>query len=202
VSKQINNAKIIEQFMEKYPENKEVLVKLREIIKKTELKETIKWGIPTYTIDNKNCIGMGTFKSYVGLWFFQGVFLKDKAKVLLNAQEGKTRGMRQMRFQSVTDIDEVLLLAYISETIENHLKGLRIQPVKKDEKLLIPSILKQEFDKNQNLKTCFELFSKAKKREFVAYLNEPKKEATKINRLTKIIPLILQKMGLNDAYKK
>ncbi len=202
MSQQKNNAKIIEQFIEKYPKNKEVLLKLREIIAKTALQETIKWGIPTYTIDNKNCIGIGTFKSYAGLWFFQGVFLKDKAKVLLNAQEGKTRGMRQMRFQSVAEIDEVLLLAYISETLENHKKGLRIQPIKKDEKLLIPSILEQEFDKDQILKSCFESFSKAKKREFVAYLNEPKKEATKINRLAKIIPLILQKMGLNDVYKK
>jgi uncharacterized protein YdeI (YjbR/CyaY-like superfamily) len=40
----------------------------------------LKWGIPTYTVNGKNLVGIGAFKTYVGLWFFNGSFLKDEEK--------------------------------------------------------------------------------------------------------------------------
>jgi uncharacterized protein YdeI (YjbR/CyaY-like superfamily) len=52
--------------------------KLRSIIQKSELVETVKWGVPVYTINDKNVVGSSVFKSYDGLWFFQGSYLKDK----------------------------------------------------------------------------------------------------------------------------
>ncbi|MEH6705022.1 MAG: DUF1801 domain-containing protein, partial [Galbibacter orientalis] len=65
---------------------KEELSMLRSVINTTEMEETIKWGVPTYTLSNKNIVGIAAFKSYVGLWFHNGALLKDKAKVLINAQ--------------------------------------------------------------------------------------------------------------------
>ena len=53
----------------------EELELLKSIINKTILVETIKWGTPVYTHINKNIIGVGSFKSYFGIWFFNGVFL-------------------------------------------------------------------------------------------------------------------------------
>lgn len=64
---------------------KEQLIILRKILSTTELSETIKWGAPCYTINGKNVLGLGSFKSYVGIWFFQGALLKDAEKLLLNA---------------------------------------------------------------------------------------------------------------------
>jgi uncharacterized protein YdeI (YjbR/CyaY-like superfamily) len=57
---------------------KDELEILKSIISKTELIETIKWGTPVFTYNNKNIIGIGGFKSYFGVWFMNGVFLKDK----------------------------------------------------------------------------------------------------------------------------
>ena len=37
---------------------------LREIIHKTELIETKKWGGEVYTINNKNVLGIGGFKKF------------------------------------------------------------------------------------------------------------------------------------------
>jgi uncharacterized protein YdeI (YjbR/CyaY-like superfamily) len=53
---------------------------LKEIIAQTELVETTKWGGPVYVLNSKNVIGVGGFKSYFGIWFYNGVFLKDKKK--------------------------------------------------------------------------------------------------------------------------
>ena len=52
-----------------------ILKQLREIILLTELTETLKWGIPTYTLDGKNVAGLVAFKSFVAIWFFNGVLL-------------------------------------------------------------------------------------------------------------------------------
>ena len=56
--------------------NKE-LRQLRQVLRSTRLEETVKWGAPCYTLNGKNVVGLGAFKSYVGLWFFQGALLKD-----------------------------------------------------------------------------------------------------------------------------
>jgi len=69
------------------------------------MTETIKWSAPVYTFEGKNLVGLGAFKSYVGLWFFQGSLLNDKKKKLINAQEGKIKALRQWRFNSVKEIE-------------------------------------------------------------------------------------------------
>ena len=69
---------------------------LHNIIKKTSLIETTKWGGPVYTHKNKNVVGVGGFKSYFGIWFYNGVFLTDEKKLLINANEENTKSLRQM----------------------------------------------------------------------------------------------------------
>lgn len=90
---------------------------LKIIISKTELVETTKWGGPVFTLNGKNVIGILGFKNYFAIWFYKGVLLKDESKVLINAQEGITKSLRQWRFTSKNEIDETLLLTYISEAI-------------------------------------------------------------------------------------
>ena len=59
---------------------KNILTILREIVLNTELQETVKWGMLTYTLGGKNVIGIGACKSYSRIWFFNGVFLKTSRK--------------------------------------------------------------------------------------------------------------------------
>jgi len=105
---------------------------LKEIIAQTELVETTKWGAPVYVLNNKNVIGIGGFKSYFGIWFFNGVFLKDKNNVLVNAQEGVTKSQRQWRFNSKEEVNEKEVLAYIIEAIENEKAGKVIKATTKE----------------------------------------------------------------------
>lgn len=91
------------------------LEQLRGIISKTGLQETVKWGGPVFTIQNKNVVGIAGFKHFFTIWFFKGAQLKDPAGVLINAQEGTTKMMRQWRFRSKEEIDELLIIEYIRE---------------------------------------------------------------------------------------
>ena len=172
---------------------------LHAIIRKTPLIETTKWGGPVYTYTNKNVLGIGGFKSYFGIWFYNGVFLKDEKKLLINANEENTKSLRQMRFNSVNEIDEKLILAYIKEAIEIEEKGLAIPKEKKE--TIIPEILQKEFDKNRELLAKFNSFSPYKQREFIEYITSAKQEKTQMTRLDKVISMIFEGRGLNDKYR-
>ena len=78
---------------------------LKSILVKTDLVETTKWGGIVYTWNNRNIIGIGGFKDYFTIWFFNGVFLSDEKNVLVNAGEGVTKGLRQWRFTSKEEVN-------------------------------------------------------------------------------------------------
>jgi uncharacterized protein YdeI (YjbR/CyaY-like superfamily) len=177
----------------------EELLFLKSIIDKTELVETIKWGGPIYVYNKKNVIGIGGFKNYFAIWFLNGVFLKDEKKRLINAQEDKTKSMRQWRFTSKDEVNEKEVLEYIHEAIENEKQGKVIKPSKKE--AIISELLDQEMAKNPALKEAFIKFSPYKQYEFLEYIETAKQEKTKLSRIEKVIPMILANVGLNDKYR-
>lgn len=172
---------------------------IKSILAKTDLVETTKWGGSIYTHNNKNIIGVGGFKSYFGVWFMNGVFLKDDAKVLVNAQEGVTKALRQWRFQSKEEINEKLLLQYIKEAVENESNGISHKPVKKE--VIICEFFANELKNDSEFAIAFEKFSPFKQKEFLEYIATAKQEKTKTSRMEKIKPMILKNIGLNDKYR-
>ncbi|MFC4749449.1 YdeI/OmpD-associated family protein [Flavobacterium branchiicola] len=177
----------------------EELLLLKAIIDKTELTETTKWGGPVYVYQKKNVVGIGGFKDYFALWFFNGVFLKDEKKKLINAQEEITKSLRQWRFASKEEIDEKVILEYIKESIENEKQGKVIKPSKKE--AIVSELLEKEMAQNPALAAAFEKFSPYKQYEFLEYIETAKQEKTKITRIEKVIPMILGNIGLNDKYR-
>ncbi|MWB95350.1 hypothetical protein GON26_13355 [Flavobacterium sp. GA093] len=177
----------------------EEILFLKTIIDKTELIETVKWGAPVYVFNKKNVIGIGGFKDYFAIWFYNGVFLKDEKKKLINAQEDKTKSLRQWRFTSKEDVNEKEVLEYIVEAIENEKQGKVLKPAKKE--AIISELLNKEMNQNKDLAEAFQKFTPYKQYEFLEYIETAKQEKTKLTRLEKIIPMILEGIGLNDKYR-
>ena len=115
-------------------------------------------------------------------------------------KKAKTKAMRQWRFSSIEDIDEPVIQAYINEAIQHIKDGKEIKPEKKA--LIIPEELLEACKRNTQLETAFNNFNLTKKREYADYISHAKKEATRMKRLEKIIPLILEGKGLNDKYRR
>lgn len=180
----------------------DAIVHLRKLAQNTEAVETCKWGMPVHTINKKNVFGICRFKEFFGIWFYQGVFLKDPKKVLRNAQEGKTRAMRHWNFTSIDEIDDKGVMAYLREAIKNQKLGKEVKPTKKGTAFIMPSRLKEALENNPQLNASFNTFSPYKQKEFAEYIEEAKQEKTKLNRLKKILPMIKEGIGLNDAYRK
>lgn len=170
------------------------------ILSKAPLEKSIKWGAEVFTWKGKNMLSYGGFKDYFTIWFYNGVFLNDTDKVLVNAQEGKTKSLRQWRFTSMEEIDEKKILEYVTEAIKIEEKGLKIQPLKLAP-VTPPQLLADALKNDKALKSSFEHLTPGRQREYILYLNEAKQEKTKLIRLDKIKPMILNGIGLNDKYK-
>ena len=68
--------------------------------------------------------------------------------------------------------------------------------------MVIPSRLENILKSNKDVENSFKALTLAKKREFADYIIEAKRESTKEKRLEKISPMIINRIGLNEAYKK
>ena len=189
----------VEEYIEDHAEFSEELTILRSILNSTELEEDIKWSAPVYALNGKNVLGLGAFKNHFCVWFFNGVFLKDEHNVLMSAQE-KTKGLRQMRFESVNDINKDIVLAYVKEAIENQKLGKEIKP-EKTKTVEIPEALKNALKANIEYTNSFEALTPYKQKEYCEFIETAKREATVLSRLEKIKPMILNGIGLNDKYK-
>ena len=194
------NLKVDEYISKKEKWTKELKL-LRTVFADLPLDETIKWGAPVYVFNGKNIVGLSAFKNYCGLWFFQGALLKDKDKVFVNAQEGKTKAMLQWRFNSIEEINTAQVKEYVLEAIENVRLGNEIKPIRSSKPVIIPEELQQELSKNKELLKSFDNFSLSKQREYAGYISEAKRASTKLKRLEKIIPMIINGVGLHDKYK-
>lgn len=192
--------KSVDNYITDRPQWSNELQLLREILLSFDVEEEVKWGAPVYTVNGKNVIGIGAFKSYVGLWFFQGALLNDKYKVLINAQEGKTRAQRQWRFNNIEEIDINRVEEYIKEAIANQKQVKEIKPQQKKQ-LEIPQVLINLLHEEKSLLKSFTALPKYKQNEFAEYISEAKRETTKLNRIEKIKPMILKGIGLNDRYR-
>ena len=193
--------KKVEAFYSKEGPFREGLALLRKTALKTRLEEDYKWNSPVYTLNGKNVFGITAFSSHFGIWFFNGVYLKDPKKVLENAQEGKTKAMRHWKFTTLEEVEPETVLSYMTEALENQQKGRVWTP---DGKMVtkVPELLKSKLEQDAELKKAFEQFSTYKRREFCEYIETAKQEATRIKRLDKILPMILDGGSLNDRYRK
>ena len=186
-------------YFEQEHDFREGINRLRDIARKTEFVETVKWGGPVYTIENKNVMMIAAFNHHYGLWFFNGSLLSDPKGVLESAQE-KTKGMRHWKFRKRDEIDSTVVLAYMEEAIANQKKGLAVAPARK-KTVEIPEILQQALHHDPELKKQFKAFTPGKQREFCEHIGSAKQEKTRQSRLEKSLPLIAEGIGLNDKYR-
>jgi uncharacterized protein YdeI (YjbR/CyaY-like superfamily) len=172
--------------------------KLRAIIFKAEpgIIEDWKWG-PNYYKNGMVC-GFWYFKKHCSIVFYQGALLKDKKKVLLE-NPGNVHN-RHIKFTDVKQIDEKLLIEYITEAVMNNEKGLKITE-SKDKTVIIPADLKKLLVKNKCLKN-FEAMSYSSRKEYVQWIEAAKQEETRKKRIDHAVKKIIENIGMNDHYMK
>jgi len=192
----------VKAYIEKFPKWKDAFMEIRDAMIKTEMLETVKWGMPTYQINGKNVVGFAGFKNHFGVWFHNGSFLKDTHKVLENAQEGKTRGMRHIKYTATDQVNRKVLEEYLLEAIQNQKDGkeIKVKRVKKD----VSKVAVSEFIKTYLSDDALAQLDKltiSRRNEYIEYIDSAKRESTKFSRLEKVQPLIEAGKPLAELWK-
>ena len=196
----MNKLKSVDDYLASVKAWRDELTMLRDLLRESGLEETIKWGAPCYVYNGQNVVGLSGFKSYFGLWFHQGALLADKDKVLINAQEGKTKGMRQWRMGSKSEIKPAQIKRYVKEAMALAKSDIKIAPAR-GKPVVVPAALKKALAANKKAAAAFAELTPGRKREYTDYVDEAKLEETKLRRVEKILPMIAAGKGLNDKYR-
>lgn len=176
----------------------EAFTKLRAIILSTGLTEELKWGVPTYSLNQKNVVLIHGFKDYCAILFVKGALLKDPKGVLIQQTEN-VQAARQIRFANEKEVDDLehTIKAYILEAIEVEKSGLKI-PYKKATEFAIPDEFLSKMDENPELSTAFYKLTPGRQRAYLLFFAAPKQSQTRQARVEKYISQILAGKGLND----
>ena len=173
---------------------------IEAIFQGMDLEMRFKWGTNVYYHKDEMVVAAGGFKNYFSIWFYKGVFMQDPQGKLINAQEGKTKGLRQWRFTSATEIDVALIRQYIEEAIAIA-KQKRSLP-KEEPQTIVIELFNRKLEEDAHLNATFNALTSYKQKEYLQYFKEAKRESTQISRIEKAIPLIRIGAGLHDKYKK
>lgn len=171
---------------------------LRAIVLQCNLKEEIKWGVPVYTLNDKNIITVNALKDSANIGFFKGVLLKDEHKIL--QQQGNIQLSRIVKFTSINEIIALqdVLLEYIHEAIEIEKSGKKLETPKPT--MEIPDELTQVFEEEPEFKNAFYKLTPGRQRSYIIHFSQAKQSATRLARIHKTKDLIFKGIGFNEKY--
>lgn len=188
----------VDFFFEKQSKWQACYRQLRRIILTCGLQEDLKWGVPCYSYQNTNLILIHGFKHYCAILFHKGVLLKDPYNILIQ-QTKNTQSARHLRFTDLEDIRQLesKIREYIFEAIEVEKAGLKVT-FKQTKDFEIVTEFKQALEKDPALKKAFYNLTPGRQRAYLLHFSSAKQSKTKVARIQKCSPKILQGIGLND----
>ena len=188
----------VDEFIGRADKWQEEFGKLRSIVLDCQLSEELKWGVPCYTVRDKNVVLIHGFKDYCALLFFKGALLHDPKDILVQQTEN-VQVARQIRFTGVQDIDdlEADLKEYIREAVEVEESGLKVA-LKKPSEFKVPDEFQSKLNEIPGLKAAFEALTPGRQRAYLFYFAVPKQSKTRESRIEKSIQRIMDGKGLND----
>ena len=169
---------------------------LRTILLDRGLTEEIKWAKPCYGHDGRNIAIMQEMKDFLALMFFKGALLSDPTGAR-RVQGPNSRSARRLEF---TSVDEVLRLGdvvatCIDEAVAVEAAGLDVGPAPE---LVLVDELRERLEADPALRAAFDALTPGRQREYNLHVSDAKQVSTRIARVDKCTPLILEGKGLRD----
>lgn len=188
----------VDWFFDKATQWQEEYEALRVLVLDCGLTEELKWGCPCYTFQKKNILLIHGFKEYCALLFMKGALLQDTNGILIQ-QTANVQSARQIRFTGAKQIAgmESIVKTYIYEAIEVEKAGLKVA-LKPPAAFQVADEFQQALDEMPDLKTAFEALTPGRQRAYLLHFSAPKQAATRMARVEKCVPQILNGKGLND----
>ncbi|MFT7899679.1 DUF1801 domain-containing protein [Tenacibaculum ascidiaceicola] len=188
----------VDKYIENIKKWKEETKLLRQICLDCGLEEDFKWMHPCYTFQGKNIVLIHGFKDYCALLFHKGALLKDTDEVLIQQTEN-VQSARQIRFTKTEEIIDLTstIKRYIFEAIEVEKAGLNVK-TKKTSEFEMVSEFKGVLKENLEVKKAFETLTPGRKRSYLLYFSQAKQSKTRLSRIEKSIPKMIEGKGHNE----
>lgn len=159
-----------------------------------DVEETIKWNFPVFMYEGMMA-HMASFKEHCSFGFW-------KASLILDTEEQSDEAMGQFgRITSVEDLPpKETLIGYIRKAMELNEKG--IQPKKKGRAKPVPDV-PEDFAAalGAEAREAFDAMPPSHRREYIEWIEEAKREATRQRRIEKAVAQVSEGKSLNWKYE-
>ena len=146
----------------------------------------------------RQCARPAGLKETCAVLFTKGSLLKDPKKLLQKPGE-HTQASRYIKFTSLSEIEknEAAIKAYFKEAIANEKAGKEVAYMKPEE-VELPEELRSALDRDPKFEDAFRALTPGRQRHYAIMIGQAKQAATRISRIEKYRPRILEGKGLND----
>ena len=168
-----------------------------------ELEETIKWGFPCFTFQNKLICSFSAYKNHCVFRFWQGSNLEDAAGILTKVGETEMGELSKIKNLEELPNSEVLI-KYIREAIELS-KKKSTKTIASEKKITIDlksADLPEIFGSFPKQAEKFDAFPPSHRKEYISWIFEAKTDATRIKRIETMMEWILDGKSRNWKYEK
>jgi uncharacterized protein YdeI (YjbR/CyaY-like superfamily) len=199
------DARVDEYLNSAAPFAQPILREVRDIIHATcpDVEETIKWGMPHFDYQGIMC-SMASFKEHCAFGFWKGSLIRDA--------EGKGLGGDAMgsfgRITSRKDLPpKKVLVGYIRQAMALNEAGVK-SPTRAKKKpserpaLQVPPQFAAALRRDAAAQRNFDAFSSSQRREYIEWINEAKREATRTSRIEKAVAQLAENKPHNWKYMK
>lgn len=155
-------------------------------------EETIKWGMPHFTVDGRNVIGLAAFKAHAA------VVIHHEERT--GSEDGKG-GMGALgKLQSLADLptDDELIARFQARPAA--LAQPKAKRASKPE-LPVPSDLTKALDASSAARATFDGFAPSHRREYVEWILDAKRDETRARRVAQTVEWLAEGRKRNWKYE-
>jgi uncharacterized protein YdeI (YjbR/CyaY-like superfamily) len=167
-------------------------------------EETIKWSFPHFDYRGSILCSMAAFKQHCAFGFFKASEMYDPQGILTTV--GRTSMGQLGKLTTVADLPAAdILKEYIKDAMRLNEEGIKPKARPKanpNPDVDVPADLQQALDKHKPARQVFDAFPPGHRREYVAWIEEAKREATREKRIATTIEWLTEGKSRDWKYKK
>jgi uncharacterized protein YdeI (YjbR/CyaY-like superfamily) len=172
---------------------------LRSVLLGAGLEEEFNWYKPCYTHGGSNVVIFQPFKELCALLFFKGALLADPDGALVEQGEN-TRSALRLEFRCVADTTAAkgTIAALVQDAIRVEEAGLSVPKRAPTDDGRYPDELRTLLDEDPGLRDAWQRLTPGRRRGWLLHFNAAKQSRTRIARIERATPRILEGFGMHD----
>ena len=159
----------------------------------------MKWYKPCYSHGGSNIAIFQPFKELCALLFFKGALLEDPEGALTEQGEN-TRSALRLEFRSVADVTSATktIQTLVQDAIRVERAGLSVPQRASTDDEPYPEELHLVLDADAALRDAWERLTPGRRRGWLLHFNAAKQSRTRVARIERAAPRILEGFGMHD----